>query len=66
MDGGCSTQWEIKTAYKILAGKPKEKDHLEDRNVDRRIISKWILRKYDVRVWTGFMCHRIWTGGGLL
>jgi hypothetical protein len=29
----------------------QEGDHLEDLKVDERIISKWILRKRDVRVY---------------
>jgi len=29
----------------------QEGDHLEDLNVDDRIIPKWILRKRDVRVY---------------
>jgi hypothetical protein len=34
--------------------------------VDRRIILSWILRKWDVEVWTGSSWLRIGTGGGLL
>lgn len=32
-------------------GNMQEGDHLEDLNVDERIISKWVLRKHDVRVY---------------
>ena len=32
-------------------GSVQEGDHLEDLNVDERIISKWILKKHDVRVY---------------
>jgi hypothetical protein len=35
-----------------------------DRDVDRRIILRWILRKYGVRVWTGFMWIRVGSSGG--
>jgi hypothetical protein len=35
----------------VCWGNVQEGDHLEDLNVDERIISKWILRKRDVRVY---------------
>jgi hypothetical protein len=31
----------------------KERHHLGDPGVDRRIILRWIFRKWDVEVWTG-------------
>ena len=37
-------------------------DHLEDLDVDWRIILKWIFRKWDVGVWTGSSWLRIGTG----
>jgi hypothetical protein len=33
-------------------GNLKEKDHLGDPGVDGRIIFRWILRKWEVGVWT--------------
>jgi hypothetical protein len=38
---------------------------LEDQGVDRRIILKWNLEKWDV-VWNGYILLRIGTGGGIL
>jgi hypothetical protein len=35
-----------------------------DPGVDRRIILRWIFRKWDVWVWTGMSWLRIGTGGG--
>jgi hypothetical protein len=42
---------------------PKEREHSEDRGVDGRMGSKWILVG---RMWSGFTLLRIGTGGGLL
>jgi len=47
-------------------GHPMERDHLEEPDVDRRIILKWIFRKWDVAVWTRLIWLRIGTGGGHL
>jgi hypothetical protein len=42
-------------------GNLKERDHLGDTDVDRRIILRWIFRKWDVGVWIGSTWLRIWT-----
>jgi hypothetical protein len=47
-------------------GNVRERDQMEDPDVDERIIFRWICRKWDVRVWAGSMCLRIGTGGGYL
>jgi len=44
----------------------KRRELLEDQGVDRKIILKWIFRKYDVELWTGSIWLRIGTGGGNL
>jgi hypothetical protein len=47
-------------------GNLRERDHLEEPEVDGRIILRWIFRKWDVGVRTGSIWLRIWTGGGHL
>jgi len=47
-------------------GNVRERDHLGDPVVDGRIILSWILRKWDVGVWTESSWLRIGTGGGHL
>jgi hypothetical protein len=34
--------WE-RNVYKVLMGKPEERDHLEDQGVDGKMGSEWIL-----------------------
>ena len=47
-------------------GNLRVRDHLGDLGIDRRIILRWIFRKWDVGVWTGLILLRIGTGGGHL
>ena len=47
-------------------GKPEGKGNLEDPGVDRRIILRWIFRKWEGVVGTGWSWLRIGTGGGTL
>ena len=44
----------------------RERDHLRDPDVDKRIILRWIFRRWDEGVWTGSSWLRIGTGGGHL
>jgi hypothetical protein len=47
-------------------GNLRERYHWDDTGVDGRIILKWIFRKWDVWVLTGFSWFRIETSGGHL
>jgi hypothetical protein len=57
---------EKKGVYRGLVGSLRERDHLEDPDIDGRIILRWIYRRWDVVAWTGSMWLRIGTGGGHL
>jgi hypothetical protein len=39
---------ERRSVYRVLVGKPEERDHLGDPGVDGRIILKWFFRKWVV------------------
>jgi hypothetical protein len=38
-----------------LLGTLKGRDHLEDLDLDGRLILKWVLEKEDVKLWFGFI-----------
>jgi hypothetical protein len=50
----------------IFSENVKERDAIEDLHVNGRIILKWILKKQDVKVLTGFIWLRIGTSSGFL
>ena len=64
--GHVARMGERRGVYRVLVGKPEGKNHLGDPGIDGKIILRWILRKYDVVVWTGSIWLRIGTGGGHL
>jgi hypothetical protein len=41
-------------------------DHAKDLDVDVRILLKYMLGKYGLRVWVGFIWLSVGSGGGLL
>jgi hypothetical protein len=49
--------------YRVLCGNLRERDHWGDPVIDRRIILRWIIKKWDVVVRTGLSWLRIETGG---
>ena len=58
------TEGEVCTRF--WWGNLRERDHWGDQDVDGRIILRWILRKWEGVVWTGWSWLRIGTGGGRL
>jgi len=54
---------EIKTGF--LWGSLKERVHLEDLGVNRRIILKWIFMGWDAEARVGLIWLMTGTGGGL-
>ena len=52
--------------YRLLWGKPEGKRPLVGPRRRRRIILRWIFRKWDVGVWTGSSWLSIGTGDGYL
>jgi hypothetical protein len=57
---------ETRNVYRILVGKPKERDHWEHQCVGGLTILKWTLDREDGMVWIGLIWLRIGTSGGLL
>jgi hypothetical protein len=57
---------ERRVAYRVLVGNLRERDSLEDPDVDGKVILSWIFRKWNVVPRTGSVWIRIGTGGGHL
>jgi len=49
-------------AYRVLVGKPRLRGHLEDPDVDVRLILRWIFRKLHWGAWAGLIWLRIRAG----
>ena len=57
---------EGRGVHKVLVGKPEGKRPLGDQDIDGRIILRWIFRKWEGVVGTGWGWLRIGTRGGRL
>jgi len=64
--GHVARMGEDRGVHRVLVGKPEGKSHWGDQDVDGRIILRWIFRKLEGVVWTGWSWLRIGTGGGHL
>jgi hypothetical protein len=56
----------MRSAHKIVVGKPKGKIHSKELDIDGKIILEWVLWKQSSKVWTGYIWLRTETSGGLL
>jgi len=56
--------WRGKVCTWFWWGNVRERDHWGDPDVDGRIILRWIFRKWNGVVGTGWSWHRTGTGGG--
>jgi hypothetical protein len=52
--GHVARMGEGRNVYRVLVGKPEEKNHLLDQGVDGRIGPKWTLGRLAGWVWSGF------------
>ena len=57
---------EGRVVHNVLMEKPEGKHNWVDQDVDGRIILRWMLRKWEGVVGTGWSWLRIGTGGGRL
>jgi hypothetical protein len=65
MNGARSTyDGEEKCMQSFGGGNLRKRDHLDDPDVDGRMILKWIFREWGVGVWTGLIWLRIGIVGG--
>ena len=63
MAGAYSSYGERRGLHRVFVGKYDGKNHLEDPDVDWRIILKWIFRNWGAGSWTGSIWLRIGTDG---
>ena len=65
-----SGMWHLRRRGNVHTGfwreNLKEGDHLEDADIDGRVILKWIFEKWNGGTWTGFIWFRIEESDGLL
>jgi hypothetical protein len=64
--GHVARMGEERGVHRVLVGKPEGKSHWGDPDIDGRIILRWMVRKLEGVVGTGWSWLRIGTGGGHL
>ena len=60
----CYSLSKVEVCTRFWWGNLRERDHWGDQDVDGRIILRWIFRKWEGVVGTGWGWLRIGTGGG--
>jgi hypothetical protein len=63
MGGACGAYGGGEGVHRVLVGKPEEKSHWGDPDVDGRLILIWMFRKLEGVVGTGWSWLSIGTGG---
>jgi hypothetical protein len=53
MSGACRAYGERRVVYRVMVGKPEERDHLGDPGLDGSIILIWIFKRLKVGLWSG-------------
>jgi hypothetical protein len=56
---------EMSNSYTIFGRIPEGKNHLRDLGVDERIILKWILEKWYMKIFTRLIWLKTWSNGRL-
>ena len=64
--GHTARRGDRRSAYRYWCGELRETDYLKDPDVDGRIISKGIFKKWNGKAWSELIWLGIRTGGGLL
>ena len=66
MGGACGKYGGSELRTRLWWGNLRERDHWGDQDIDGRIILRWIFRKWEEVVGTGWSWLRIGKGGGRL
>jgi hypothetical protein len=64
--GACSTHGRDKKCMQICGLKTSREESTWETCADEKIILKYILNKYGVKVWNGFNLLRIWFSGWII